>query len=46
MTEMERNRVVELQHQGYGYKKISTFVLGIPSDMRILPSNKDSAETV
>ena len=57
MTEMERNRVVELQHQGYGYKKISTltglplntvksFCTSIPSDMRILPSNKDSAETV
>ena len=29
MTEMERNRVVELQHQGYGYKKISTLT-GLP----------------
>ena len=23
MTDMERSRIVELQHQGYGYKKIS-----------------------
>lgn len=29
MTETERSRVVELQHQGYGYKKISTLT-GLP----------------
>ena len=29
MTETERSRIVELQHQGYGYKKISTLT-GLP----------------
>ena len=29
MTDMERSRIVELQHQGYGYKKISA-ITGLP----------------
>lgn len=29
MTDTERSRIVELQHQGYGYKKIST-ITGLP----------------
>lgn len=29
MTETERSRIVELQYQGYGYKKISTLT-GLP----------------
>ncbi len=29
MTETERSRIIELQHQGYGYKKISTLT-GLP----------------
>lgn len=29
MTDMERSRIVELQHQGYGYKKISS-ITGLP----------------
>ena len=29
MTDTERSRIVELQHQGYGYKKISA-ITGLP----------------
>ena len=29
MTDNERNRVIELQHKGYGYKRIAS-VIGLP----------------